>query len=889
MDKIKKEHILYAIQEIKANPFLRKGRASTTFDLIYEGADYPPKLVLSIANRFATGVELKPEEFHGGPNKPAFNTLEKYGFKIILKKDKITELISSYKKHIQKTQLKDEKYKWELVDEFKGKPNLDSSDLLKEIKSIKYGNLIYAMSQAVIYQLVKEKQEEIRLQFKKLFNDTVDLTERVKSFNNETLTIYRSIGETLQHHQDERTIATYLTFYNPEKYTFYKFSFYKKLCHLLNVKVAGKNEKYSHYLSLVNQIIEDYINEDSELIDLVKSYLPNYYDGSNHLLLVQDILFQMLDKNNNEDFELIEVLKKFNYSDLQNYYTYLDRIIQKFDLKENDKRLVFNFDNNQIKLTIGQKYAWNVRTAKSKDYTFSAISTNLFSKVFEKFDSLPLAYLNNEANYKIVENNSEGIFKAIETELSRTKKSSYYKHNEKALEKLAFDLDYRELIFSQLDATPNKNIEFQFQGNMNNNPLNQILYGPPGTGKTHTLQNKYFDKFTIKESTLSKEQYLENLVSDLNWWQVISIAVLDLQTSKVNTIHEHEIVKAKEKISDSKTVRPTIWGQLQRHTVLACEYVNVKDRSEPMCFSKDENSNWTIDSELLTQYYPEAFDILKGIQNFTGSEGVSIKNYEFITFHQSFSYEDFIEGIKPKLDENDSDLAFEIKDGVFKKLCLKAEADPENDYALFIDEINRGNVSAIFGELITLIESDKRLGKKNELKVKLPYSKKEFGVPKNLYIIGTMNTADRSVEALDTALRRRFSFVEMMPELEVVEKEAFKDFDRVSIMQKINQRVEVLLDRNYTLGHSYFIKEDFKNSFENEIMPLLQEYFYNDYGKIGLVLGKGFVREKAITAKNDKSIFADFDTKNEVDIIKSYELIPFKDIDFNTALKTLLA
>jgi 5-methylcytosine-specific restriction endonuclease McrBC GTP-binding regulatory subunit McrB len=152
-----------------------------------------------------------------------------------------------------------------------------------------------------------------------------------------------------------------------------------------------------------------------------------------------------------------------------------------------------------------------------------------------------------------------------------------------------------------------------------------------------------------------------------------------------------------------------------------------------------------------------------------------------------------------------------------------------------------------------------------------------------------MNTADRSVEALDTALRRRFSFVEMMPELEVVEKENFKDFDRVSIMQKINQRVEVLLDRNYTLGHSYFIKEDFRNSFENEIMPLLQEYFYNDYGKIGLVLGKGFVREKAITAKNDKSIFADFDTKNEVDIIKSYELIPFNDVDFDTALKTLLA
>ena len=212
----------------------------------------------------------------------------------------------------------------------------------------------------------------------------------------------------------------------------------------------------------------------------------------------------------------------------------------------------------------------------------------------------------------------------------------------------------------------------------------------------------------------------------------------------------------------------------------------------------------------------------------------------------------------------------------------------EKKYVLIIDEINRGNVSSIFGELITLIEKDKRAGCDEELELILPYSKEPFKVPKNVYIIGTMNTADRSVEALDTALRRRFSFKEMMPNEKVIAEKNFKDYDRTSIMNLINQRIEVLLDRNYTLGHSYFIKEDFKNSFQNEIIPLLQEYFYNDYGKIGLVLGKGFVREKAITAKNDKSIFADFDTKYEVDIVKSYELIPFSEIYFEEAIQTLL-
>jgi 5-methylcytosine-specific restriction protein B len=107
-----------------------------------------------------------------------------------------------------------------------------------------------------------------------------------------------------------------------------------------------------------------------------------------------------------------------------------------------------------------------------------------------------------------------------------------------------------------------------------------------------------------------------------------------------------------------------------------------------------------------------------------------------------------------------------------------------------------------------------------------------------------MNTADRSVEALDTALRRRFSFIEMLPDRKVIENKAFNDYPRADIMEKINTRIELLLDRNYTLGHSYFMKENFKNSFINEIIPLLQEYFYSDYSKIGLILGKGFVREK---------------------------------------------
>lgn len=406
-------------------------------------------------------------------------------------------------------------------------------------------------------------------------------------------------------------------------------------------------------------------------------------------------------------------------------------------------------------------------------------------------------------------------------------------------------------------------------------PLNQILYGPPGTGKTFELQNTHFDSFTIRETALTREQYLESVVTDLTWWQVISIAVFDLGKTKVNDIVNHEFIKIKEKLSSSKTVRPTIWGQLQSHTIMECPFVNVSNRSEPLYFSKSEDSIWTIDEKLLDDYYPEGKNILAISKNYKPSNDNLIKNYDFVTFHQSFSYEDFVEGIKPRLDEGETEVTFEIKDGIFKKLCIKAEADPKNKYAIFIDEINRGNVSAIFGELITLIEDDKRLGATNELRVKLPYSKRELGVPSNLYIIGTMNTADRSVEALDTALRRRFSFSEIMPNPALLEEIKFNGFNLAEVLQTINERIEVLLDRDHTIGHSYFLKikngdvESLKSVFKNNIFPLLQEYFYHDYEKIALILGEGFVRIKG----NQTVKFANFNNIHTPEVSTQFELI----------------
>jgi 5-methylcytosine-specific restriction endonuclease McrBC GTP-binding regulatory subunit McrB len=301
-----------------------------------------------------------------------------------------------------------------------------------------------------------------------------------------------------------------------------------------------------------------------------------------------------------------------------------------------------------------------------------------------------------------------------------------------------------------------------------------------------------------------------------------------------------------------------VWASLQSHTKKDCPNVNYTTRIDPLIFSKDADSLWSVDPQLAETEVPHLGKILHDFHN-PPKETTIVCRYEFTTFHQSLSYEDFVEGIKPQTDEaqgrDDGQISYEVTLGIFRELCREAQANPTKNYALFIDEINRGNVASIFGELITLIEEDKRLGNENEIKTILPYSREEFGVPRNLYIIGTMNTADRSVEALDTALRRRFTFEEMRPDASQIQQPDGLGVDLRKLFETINARIEQLLDHDHCIGHYYFMGiqnlADLKSRFANRIIPLLREYFYGNPAKIGMVLGETF-----ITLKTGKTPFA---------------------------------
>lgn len=220
---------------------------------------------------------------------------------------------------------------------------------------------------------------------------------------------------------------------------------------------------------------------------------------------------------------------------------------------------------------------------------------------------------------------------------------------------------------------------------------------------------------------------------------------------------------------------------------------------------------------------------------------VELERVKFVTFHQSYGYEEFVEGLRPETDPETGHLRLVAKCGVLKQMAEKARGKSEQ-YVLVIDEINRANISKALGELITLLEEDKREGNEVAVAVTLPHSGERFTLPSNLHILGTMNTADRSIALIDTALRRRFRFEELPPDEKLLG--TVDGIDVQAVLTTINKRLEYLIDRDHLIGHAWLMKADTKakidNAMRHKIIPLIAEYFYDDWQKVEAILGAGF-------------------------------------------------
>lgn len=789
-------------------------------------------------------------------------------------KSKLKSVLDEYKKQFVEKIWPEEKYKWEAVKHFQDNWDLNAVDFYEMLKEslAKTGNLLSGLNYyplGMIVGFAQKAPHEIKAMFEELFDENKDVYERIEYFKEQTIVILKKYdGRDVNHYQDEKVITTYLWLRYPDKYYIYKFTESKIVAEVLESNYAFKMGKYEknirNFLAFYNEICDE-LQKDEELKKLITDQLTDIcYPDPKLKTLTSSLSFFISEYWNKEsddewwpkDYtpglsvddweELLNESKVFNQSSLEIMKRILDfggeasctQLANKYGENKNfynsgssslAKRIVKKTECAVMPRDEGGSRWWSVlylgkNAKKGEDGSFI---WRLRDELAEALKRVDLSEVKLYAASKLGVGNTTDTNKPSET-------------------------NYWFLI-------GNPKI-----WSMSSWPINAVqdytLYTESETKrrtKRRIFQNfldaKVGDMVIGYESTPVKQIVAIFRVSAEQDGKKVSFQKIEGLSSPI----DYSILSNSPELGDMEGL-PRLQGSLFKLTREEYEFIiDLIREKNPISLSNTKKAYTKAD--FLNEVYMTETDydrlaaVLKKKKNIIlqGAPGVgktfaakrlaySImgevdkERIEFVQFHQNYSYEDFMMGYKPE--EN----GFKLKQGIFFKFCKKAENNPDKDYFFIIDEINRGNLSKIFGELLMLIEPDYR-----DEKITLAYNEVPFSVPNNLYIIGMMNTADRSLAMIDYALRRRFSFFDMEPGFD---SQGFVDYRKDLNNDTFNRLIDCIKDLNqviaqdkslgkgFCIGHSYFCNwtaanctdEWMKNVVDFDILPMLSEYWFDE-------------------------------------------------------------